>query len=128
MQPTRTALPDPTSTPVTTAPGFTLETRASPARITPEETIQLRTSATSQTAGTWLIDVEVYDPNGRRVYQQSYDNQRFSAGQVRRYTPSWRAPSTAPTGLYTVKVGVFSAGWGTLYSWDDVAVQFSVAR
>jgi hypothetical protein len=127
VRPTGTAPPGATSTPAT-APVFTLATSASAARVAPGQTIQLSTSVTSQMAGTWLVDVEVYDASGRRVFQQSYDNQSFHAGQVRRYTPSWQAPGNAPTGRYTVMVGVFSVGWSTLYSWDAAAARFSVSR
>jgi hypothetical protein len=115
------------STPAPTPPAFVLATSTSLTRTTPGQTIQLSTSVTSRTAGTWLVDVEVYDPNGRQVYQGIFDNQTFGADQAHHYALSWDVPSTAVAGPHTVKVGIFSAGWGILYFWDDVSAQVSVA-
>ena len=74
------------------------------------------------------MNVEVYDPQGARVVQKVYDQQTFSAGQARTYEFTWTAPPTAVTGAYTVKVGAFKAGWGTLYHWNNSAAQFTVTR
>jgi hypothetical protein len=75
-----------------------------------------------------LIDVEVYGPNGTKVYQQVYDNQAFAAGQTRTYQPTWTVPTTAAAGTYTVKIGVFGAGdWDPLYAWNTAAASFSVS-
>jgi len=70
-----------------------------------------------------LVDVEVYDQNGSRVYQQSFPNQNFTAGGSNQYNPAW-SPSAA--GTYTVKVGVFSNNWSTLYNWNNSAAQVVV--
>jgi hypothetical protein len=81
---------------------------------------------TSATASNALVDVEVYNPAGTKVFQQFYDNQSFAAGQQRQYTNSWTVPAGAARGTYRVKIGVFSPGWGTLHDWEDNAGQFSV--
>jgi hypothetical protein len=73
-----------------------------------------------------LIDVEVYSPSGAKVYQQAYDSQAFAAGQTRTYQPTWTVPTAAADGTYTVKIGVFTPGWGTLYSWNNAAATFAV--
>jgi hypothetical protein len=39
---------------------------------------------------------------------------------------SWAVPAGALPGTYTVKIGVFSPGWGTLHSWNNGAAQFAV--
>ena len=74
------------------------------------------------------MDVEIYSPAGAKVHQQFFDNQTFGAGQTRQYTVTWQVPASAIAGTYTVKIGVFQPGWGTLYHWNDKAAQFSVGR
>jgi uncharacterized protein YfaS (alpha-2-macroglobulin family) len=73
-----------------------------------------------------LIDIEIYDPNGQKVAQKSFDNENFAANTTRKFSMSWTAPSNAATGTYTVRIGVFSPGWGTLYSWNSSAATFRV--
>jgi len=73
-----------------------------------------------------LIDVEVYNASGSRVFQQVWDNQAFTAGQTRSFNASYSVPTNAGTGTYTVMVGVFSPGWGTVYAWNGAAGTFSV--
>jgi hypothetical protein len=73
-----------------------------------------------------LVDVELYAPNGQRVHQQVFDNQAFVASQQRSFPVAWSVPNTAAAGVYAVKIGVFSPGWGTVYSWNDNATTFAV--
>jgi uncharacterized protein YfaS (alpha-2-macroglobulin family) len=88
----------------------------------------LRAAVTSATTTNALVDIEVYDPSGTRVFQRYYDNQSFTAGQTNTFSAAWTVPNTAATGTYTVRVGVFSPGWGTMYDWNDSAARFSVTR
>ena len=80
----------------------------------------------SATATKALVDVEIYSPSGQKVHQQAFDNQTFTAGQTRPYWSSWRVPAGAASGTYTVKLGVFTPGWGTLHHWNDNAARFTV--
>jgi hypothetical protein len=80
----------------------------------------------SATASSAVIDVEVYDASGTKVFQQFWNNQAFTAGQTRTFNSSWSVPLTAMPGTYTVKVGVFSSGWTTLYTWNNTAAVFTV--
>jgi hypothetical protein len=73
-----------------------------------------------------LVDVEVHDASNAKVYQQAWDAQAFSAGQTRTYTATWAVPASAAAGPYTVKIGLFSAGWTTLYYWNDAAAAVTV--
>ena len=66
-----------------------------------------------------LIALEVYNPAGTLVYEQSYDTQSFAAGERRAYAVDWTVPPTEPLGVHTVRVGVFSPGWGTVVHWND---------
>jgi hypothetical protein len=91
------------------------------------QTISTSSLVTSTSASTVLVDVEIYGPNGSVVRQKWFDNQAFAAGQTRTFSVSWAVPSTARTGVYTVKIGVFGAGdWDPLYYWNNNATQFSV--
>jgi hypothetical protein len=81
------------------------------------------TSADSTTA---LVYVQVVDPSGGVVQQQAFDNQSFTAGQQRTFPVTWNVPSGMTTGAYTVKVGVFSPGWGVMHTWNDQAASFNV--
>jgi hypothetical protein len=75
---------------------------------------------------TALIDLEIYDPSWHKAFQQFWDNQPFMAGQTLTHTSTWSVPVTATVGTYTVMVGEFSAGWGTLYNWNANAATIGV--
>ena len=38
----------------------------------------------------------------------------------------WPYPASLAPGTYTVKVGVFSGDWTTLYAWENQAATFAV--
>jgi hypothetical protein len=136
--PANTAMPTRTPLPPTPAqsntpsaqraahPSFTSSASATPARVIQGSTVTVTASVTSATNASALVDVEIYDPSGARVLQRSYDNQTFAAGQTRTYTNTVQVPLTAQPGTYTVKVGTFSPGWGTVYNWNDHAGSYSV--
>lgn len=83
-------------------------------------------SVTLSGAQSVLVDFEVYDPQGRKVCQTFFDNQSFTAGQKRTYTFTCSTRRAAAKGTYTVKIGIFTPGWGSLYHWNDNAAQFTV--
>jgi hypothetical protein len=64
--------------------------------------------------------------SGAKVFQQIWDNQSFNTGQTRMYSANWTVPLTMTPGSYTVKIGVFSPGWTTLYTWNNTAAVFTV--
>ena len=119
--------PTPTQVPATPvsnqAPSFTESGMAAVARGSSQIA---HLSLTSQTSSTVLVDVEIYSPAGQKVYQQAFSNQSFAAGQSQTYDVTWNVATTAPTGIYTVKVGIFSNDWKTLYSWNNNAIVFTV--
>lgn len=87
------------------------------------ETITVNVTASQATKA--LIDIEVYGPTGERVYQKVMDNQSLSTSR-KSFKGSWTVPANAPKGVYTVKVGVFSPGWASLFAWNDRAATFTV--
>jgi uncharacterized protein YfaS (alpha-2-macroglobulin family) len=88
----------------------------------------LTVSVTSGSTRSALVDIEIYAPNGAKVYQTYFDAQSFTTGVTKKYTATWRLPANAALGTYTVRVGVFSVGWGTLYHWNNSAGTFRVTR
>jgi hypothetical protein len=127
--PTGTLVPG-TATPTPTATvgqaTYTSRAVASPASAARGATVAIASSITSAQASNVLIDVEVWDQSGTRVFQQFWDNQAFTAGQTRTFSSTWQVPSGALVGPYSIAVGVFSPGWGTLYSWNNAAGSLSV--
>jgi len=131
---TSTPTPRPTNIPTQVAtatatpnqqPGYTATAQVSSATVVRGSAESITTSVKATTNSTVLVDVEVYDSSGKKVFQQYWDNQSFTSGQTRTYGSSWQIPTTALPGTYTVKVGIFSTGWsGTLYYWNDNAATF----
>jgi hypothetical protein len=60
------------------------------------------------------------------VHQQVTGSQAFAAGQSRTFQWTWAVPAGQAAGTYTVKIGVFSAGWATLHAWDNAAAFLTV--
>src|SRR5204863_5742981 len=84
-------------------------------------------AVTSSSTTKLLIDLEVYSPSGQKVFQQPWDNQAFTAGQQRTFSIDWTVPANSATGTYSIKIGLFSVGWGTLYNWNDNAGKLNVS-
>jgi hypothetical protein len=89
-------------------------------------TVSITASVTSSFGSTALVDVEIYSPTGVKLAQRWWNNQTFVGGQPRSYSYTWSVPSTAMTGNYIVKIGIFKNGWTALYNWNDRAGVFSV--
>jgi hypothetical protein len=78
------------------------------------------------TMANGMIDVEIHDPAGARVFQKTYDNVVVNASGYRAFAADWVVPANAMVGIYTVKVGVFTQGWGRLLHWNNNAATFVV--
>jgi hypothetical protein len=130
---TSTPTPLPTSTPTATAtsagtqPSYTTGASVSPSSVKRGSPASITASVKSGTATSVLVDVEVYDSAGQKVFQQAWDNQSFTAGQTRTFTAAYTPAASAATGTYTVMIGVFSPGWGTLYSWNSSAAALTIS-
>ncbi|MBV9357770.1 MAG: hypothetical protein JO023_19835 [Chloroflexi bacterium] len=116
------------ATPTATAQaGFTTSASASPASVTPGGTVTVNASVTSAAATNVLVDVEAYTSSGQKVFQSYADNQSFTAGQTRTYSIPWQVPSTTAAGTYTLVVGIFAPGWGSLEAWNGSAGSLTVS-
>jgi hypothetical protein len=86
-------------------------------------TITVNVTNNGGTANDKIVDIEVYDPTGSRVLQQSFEHQFFTGGTPIPYNVNWIA---GPTGSYAVKVGIFTSGWTSLDTWNDNALSINV--
>jgi hypothetical protein len=97
-----------------------------PLSLRPGGTVRITATSASASQLTALIDIEVYDPTGSRIFQQAYDDQVFAAGQERSYEISLSISAQAARGTYIVNIGVFKPKWESMYAWNNSAAQFSV--
>ncbi len=70
-----------------------------------------------------VVDIEIYDSSGSKVFQRFYENETLGSGASKNYSASF-TPSAG--GNYTVKVGVFASGWSRVLFWNDTAATISV--
>jgi mannan endo-1,4-beta-mannosidase len=102
-------------------------TSVSPNPVWRGQTVTVNTAVRSATAISGiLVDMEIYDSQGRKVAQQVLTNQSFAAGQTRGYTHRWWVPTNGSTGTYTVRIGIFNGSWTTRYLWVSGAGSFTV--
>jgi len=108
------------------APSLTIgPSTASPGSALTGQAVAISTKVTSSTAMTGVIvDVEVYNSSNVQVGATAFTGQTFAAGVARSFDWTWPGSSTA--GTYTVKVGVFSADWSTMYKWENAAASITV--
>ena len=111
--------------PVSSAPAAPLQVQLGPSGARPDvarpgqEVAVWQELAVSADANL-LLDFELYDRQGQKVWQSVHDNQPLSASAPVTDTARLTIEGLS-AGDYTFKVGVFSAGWGTLYAWNDQA-------
>jgi hypothetical protein len=70
-----------------------------------------------------IVDVEIYDQNNSKIYQQYFENQNISQNQIVTYKINWQ---TSNAGRYRVKIGTFSNNWLANYYWNDNSLTFDV--
>jgi hypothetical protein len=117
------------STPTAGPPSFTVTgTTASPDPVVPGTSTTIGTSITNTggAASGLLVDLEVYNAGGTKIHQQLATGQSFQSGQQKTLQWTWPVPATQPQGVYTVKLGIFSGNWATLYTWKNNAGTLSV--
>ncbi|MFN0074754.1 MAG: cellulase family glycosylhydrolase [Chloroflexota bacterium] len=105
---------------------FIATASVAPASQIPGGMVGISAEVTSATNSVALVDVEVHDAQGQKVFQEYFENQAFSAGVKRTYPVTWPIPANGAPGAYRVQVGVFSPDWATLYTYNSNAVQILV--
>ena len=118
--PPPTPTPSATPTPVVTSSATTV---AGTVGLVNPITASVQVSSAPITSA--IVDVEVYDSAGRKVFQKYYEGQDFTAGQTHSYSTSW---TPGAVGTYTVKIGVFAAAWTQQYHWNNAAGKVPVSR
>ena len=63
-----------------TSGGYTTSASVSPTSVSPGATASIAAVISSASASTALVDIEVYNAGGTKVFQQYFDNQAFSRG------------------------------------------------
>jgi hypothetical protein len=125
--PTRTSTAAPPAPTSTAAPvSYTTNAAVVPSTIGKGNSVAINFSVRAGAPTSALVDIEVYNSAGAKVFQQWFDNQSFAAGQTRQYSSTWSVPAGATTGTHTVKVGVFAPGWSALRHWNNGAATFAV--
>ncbi|HSE96020.1 MAG TPA: hypothetical protein VLD61_09010 [Methylomirabilota bacterium] len=115
--------------PTAGAPRFTVAwAAASPNAVSRGASTTISTSVTNAggTASGIVVDMEVYNAWGTKIHQQVATGQSFQAGQQRTFQWTWPVLATQGPGVYTVKIGIFSANWATRYTWDNAAASVTV--
>jgi hypothetical protein len=109
-----------------TAGGYTVGATLSPNPVVPGSAASIVATVESSTDSTVLVDVEVHDSSGAKVFQDYLDNQTVTAGATATFPFSWPVPADQPVGAYTLMVGVFSPNWEQNYAFDSDAAQLAV--
>ena len=110
-----------------TTPGLTTTAAATPASAATGDRVRLAASVADPAGRRALVDVELYDATGRRVFQRFWDRRQLTP-RARTLATVWAVPAGTRPGRYTVKVGVFTPGWRSLLAWDDAAATVTVRK
>lgn len=125
---TRTATPAATSTAAPTQRVITSVGTTSSTLVRRGTSVRVHTYVTTNMATSALVDIEVYSPSGVKVFQKYFDNRSLPANNSRLFGATWSVPANAELGTYTLRVGVFAAGWGTMYHWNANGATFTVTN
>jgi hypothetical protein len=134
-----TAVPLPASAPAAPAPASDstapqpgalqaafAQASVDPGTASPGQDVALRADVTVSQDVSLLLDFEIWDSQSQKVWQTWHDGQSLQAGVDNLDSVVFTVPADLPPGDYRFKAGLFSAGWGTLYAWNDQAGTFTV--
>jgi hypothetical protein len=133
LTPTPTAINTATSTPISTATSipspdgiYSTSAVTSPSSVERRSNVSVKVTIQSSVVSKVVVDLEIYNPAGTKVFQRLWHSQSFSAGQTRTYSPDWFVPKSSTTGTYTLRIGIFKTGGGALLDWNSNAGVFTV--
>ncbi|HYF75602.1 MAG TPA: hypothetical protein VD973_00565 [Symbiobacteriaceae bacterium] len=104
---------------------YVTEIAVTPAEVTAGTQAAITATVTTAETKQLLVDVEVYDPAGTKIYQKIFDNQTQTAGSAKSYEVAWAVPSSAVAGTYRTQVHLFGAGWSS-YETAGKSADFTV--
>lgn len=104
--------------------------QADPSQVSIGNTVKLSANVTSKNAGISqvVVDLEVYDPNGKRAWQGSQTGVNVPKDGTVNVTQPWTIPAGQATGNYVLKVGIFGPDWKPLMVWNNKAATFTVGN
>lgn len=108
------------------SPSLTTSASASPNQVARGATTAVSARVGTDLPTTVLVYLVVVDSSGQFVFQQAFDNVDLTPGQATLLAANWAVPGAAAPGPYTMKVGIFNPGWGTLVDWNDAAGTLTV--
>ncbi|WP_139488508.1 fibronectin type III domain-containing protein [Brevibacillus dissolubilis] len=114
--------------PETRAESYQTAAVAIPEKVRPGSLLEIVVPVTASSDSQALIDIEVYDPAGKKVFQKFYDQQTLAGNVQSNYLASWNVPEDATLGTYAIRVGIFKPGWGEQYAWNSQAGAFEVSN
>jgi hypothetical protein len=86
---------------------------AAPSAVACGSTTTITAVVTSNKAQKLLVDIEVHDTTGNKVFQHYFENEAFAANVQRQFDVAWAVPPTAVHGIHTANIGIFIPGRGT---------------
>ena len=106
------------------APAFSIAATAPP-KVEKSAPVPIAISATAKdkAAPGSLVEMEIWDAEGKTVFKQHKSDEDFASGETRRLDFSW-TPRAA--GTYTVNVGAYGPKWVTSYAWSQKAATITV--
>ena len=76
--------------------------------------IEIKVRDQDRSAPGSLIEMEIWDEEGKSVYKQNKDNLNFDSGETKSIIFSW---TPTKSGHYTVNVGTYGPHWTPSYTW-----------
>jgi len=70
-----------------------------------------------------IVDAEAYDASDTKIFQQFFEHQNIAGGSGQNYSSSWTPLTKA--GIYSLKVGIFAAGWAKTLYWNNSAAKIT---
>ncbi|MDQ1914625.1 fibronectin type III domain-containing protein [Paenibacillus sp. GD4] len=101
---------------------------ASESQVQPGQAVGLTASITAAVSRSVLVDLEVFGPNGARVFQMVENGLSLTAGETKSIPFEWKLEETLPEGKYTVSIGIFKPDWGVQYAWHAGAAVITVSK
>lgn len=71
----------------------------------------------------FIVDIEIYDSQNKKVGQRVYEETTVANGNTRKYSYTWFPPKV---GDYRVAIGIFKSEWSGLHEWINEATTVSV--
>jgi uncharacterized protein YkwD len=109
------------------AQSFTATATTTQSTVPPGGSVGITATVITPPAGTYVVDIEIYDASHDQVFQWYWENEPFTAGQTRQFSTTWQVPANLTPGSYSVEIGIFSGPeWATEHLYNDHAATITV--